>query len=1573
MGQGVDPAQTTQSQFCTFCRQETKNLLLCSSCNAVRYCGKGCQSRHWSEHKILCKAIVNLSKKNDTQADQRTMFISQITPQQHLSIAKLVGDRCTVKIKLEGLGMQGLWDTGAQVSVISKKYVSRYFADKPVRKIEDLIQNEGNITLVTANGTSIPYAGWIELKLELMSQNPGRRCILVPFLVTKGDIDVPIIGFNAICELTRGKGGKIETDDQQLVKEIETTFPMLQNGQSTKFINIIKEATEKDFICKVKTSKKNIVIPKQSSLSVQCRGNGGFVPNSMLAMFEPEVDPSLPDGLQINETLVSLKNGTTQRLHINVENVTDHDIYLRNRTVLGRVQLIQSVMPIETKDDKTLKSTGFKASNETVFNGTPEKKFLPNVKLGQLSDDQQMTVMTMLKEESSSFAKDASDIGVVSGLEMEISLEDNRPVQKNYIAVPRPLYGEVKAYIEDLLNKQFIRPSKSAWSSPVVCVRKKDGSLRLCVDYRGLNSKTTKDRHPLPRIQETLDSLGGSQWFTVLDQGKAYHQGFIKPDHRNLTAFITPWGLFEWNRIPFGLMNAPAAFQRHMEDILRDLRDQIVIPYLDDLIIFSKSFDEHVEHVTTVLRRLRAHGIKLKGQKCEMFMREVKFLGRVVSPDGYRMDESSVTAVKSLLVHPPKTIGDIRKLLGLLSYYRRSIPSFAQRARPLYDLLVVPSEDNVKMKNCNGQLHSNVEIIWTKECQNALKCIIDLLVKPPMLAYPDPQQPYILHTDASQTGLGAVLYQRQEGKLRVIAYASRTLSPAEKRYHLHSGKLEFLALKWAITEQFKDYLYYAPSFRVYTDNNPLTYVMSTAKLNATGVRWVGELADYNFTIHYRPGKNNGDADGLSRMPLEINDLMTECTEETNGDIILATVQSMQCSDQSINWMAAMGRVDVIKELEDKQDATDLRDASNKLDILKHQLQDPDIAAVVGWKRHDRKPSSDEIRPQSHITKRLIYDWSKLFVDKSGLLQRKYGDKTQIVLPKSLKPIVLHELHNEMGHVGAEKVLLLARSRFFWPHIQKDIEFYVNKKCHCIKQKKPVVHQREPLKPIRTSAPFELISIDFMHLEKASGGYEYILVVVDHFTRFAQAYPTRDKSAKTAAARLFNDFFLRFGFAERLHHDQGGEFQNRLFDELELLCRMDRSRTTPYHPQGNGKAERFNRTLLGMLRTLPENSKARWKDHLPKIVHAYNCTPHESTGYSPFQLLFGRSPRLPIDFVAQTPRSLKTNSYKQYVEQWKSAMQEAYSLVIKHNDKTAGNYKKQHDKKVRTSILTAGDRVLVRNLSERGGPGKIRSYWEDTIHSVVRRLGEDRPIYEVKPEKGDGRTRVLHRTLLLPCDYLEEEETLSAGTVRYNYKSKERQGKLNHGQLGSLKNESEYDSDEDAVQFHPKDLRKLRENNENPNVHESTWNSAGERQDLYVHEDNCPGDRDVADAISQQSLGNLSPSEDQQISDDIVSSSDQASCISNQNEERQNERPTRNRQPPIRLTYSELGNPQLQQQYAIQYIHPKLNHVKLNGNACTLNPFATSFVPQEYMRQITMQPMFHPVQWCTQRNTRPYRY
>ena len=208
----------------------------------------------------------------------------------------------------------------------------------------------------------------------------------------------------------------------------------------------------------------------------------------------------------------------------------------------------------------------------------------------------------MLYEEADAFAQNEEDIGCIEELQMNITLTDNEPVQKNYLSIPRPLYSEIKAYIEDLLNTNFIRKSTSPYSSSVVCVRKKDGGLRLCVDYRNLNKKTVPDRYPIPRIQETLDNLGGNQWFSVLDQGKAYHQGSLDRQSQPLTAFITPWGSYEWTRIPFGLTNAPANFQRFMENSQGDLRDNICIPHLDDVMVYSTSFRDHLNHLQQALR-----------------------------------------------------------------------------------------------------------------------------------------------------------------------------------------------------------------------------------------------------------------------------------------------------------------------------------------------------------------------------------------------------------------------------------------------------------------------------------------------------------------------------------------------------------------------------------------------------------------------------------------------------------------------------------------------------------------------------------------------------------------------------------------------------------------------------------------------------------------------------------------------------------------------------------------------------------------------------------------------------------
>ncbi|CAB3997933.1 Hypothetical predicted protein [Paramuricea clavata] len=229
----------------------------------------------------------------------------------------------------------------------------------------------------------------------------------------------------------------------------------------------------------------------------------------------------------------------------------------------------------------------------------------------------------MLYEEADAFAMDDQDAGCIEGLQMNIHLTDDQPIQKNYLSISRPLYPEIKTYVEDLLNRNFIRKSKLPFSSSVVCVRKKDGGLRLCVDYRALNQKTVADIHPIPRSQETLDNLGGNHWFSVLDQGKTYHQGFMDRDSQPFTAFITPWGLYEWTRIPFGLMNAPANFQRFMKNYLGDLRSKICIPYLDDVIVFSKTFKEHVQQLQEGLQRLKSHGVKLKPKKCNLFKNEV--------------------------------------------------------------------------------------------------------------------------------------------------------------------------------------------------------------------------------------------------------------------------------------------------------------------------------------------------------------------------------------------------------------------------------------------------------------------------------------------------------------------------------------------------------------------------------------------------------------------------------------------------------------------------------------------------------------------------------------------------------------------------------------------------------------------------------------------------------------------------------------------------------------------------------------------------------------------------------------
>ena len=841
----------------------------------------------------------------------------------------------------------------------------------------------------------------------------------------------------------------------------------------------------------------------------------------------------------------------------------------------------------------------------------------PKWDLSHLEGHQQKLMEDMLERNKEVFSVNDSDIGNIPDFEMPIHLVDDKPVTAAYRKIPPHLYSEVKNYIDDLVSNGWVRESSSSYSSPIVCVRKKDGTMRMCVDYRALNAKTVPDSQPIPRIQDILDSLGGSKWFSTLDMSKAYHQGYISEESRHLTAFVTPWTLYEWLRIPFGLRNAPPAFQRYINHTLGDMKGSICEPYLDDVLCHSKDFEQHVKDLDQILTRMRSRGIKLRAEKCCFGKKEVRYLGRHVSADVYRPDPADVAVLEKFRA-APGNVGELRSLLGFLGYYRCYVQDFSRKVKPLYDMLKRSGEGKAGKekagKGSNKQKYdSRVKIEWKDEHQGILERIIDYLQSPWVIAYPDFNVPFFLHTDASNQGLGAVLYQTQEGVDRVISYGSRTLSEAEKNYHLHSGKLEFLALKWAVTQRFSDYLIYGRhQFTVFTDNNPLTYILTTAKLNAIGLRWVNELSNYNFNIKYRRGKENIDADYLSRRPMDISEFKKLCKHTIDRKAFASSWQKSEVCSALVNGVSVAALT---------LDANEEIVAVSREELKRAQIGDEVISSVYKAVAAGCKPKREEWKELSWKSKILMKNFGKLSLI-NGVLMRKTVKYNQLVLPRAYHQMVFTQLHERMGHLGHERVVELCQQRFYWPHMSADVKQYIQKKCRCVANKAPNVKERAPLVPIEATHPFQIVSVDYLKLDQCKNKFQFILVVTDHYTRFCQLYATKSKSSKAAAEKLFNEFILQFGYPERIHHDQGPEFNSNLFAALHRLTGIRSSNTTPYHPAGDGQVERLNRTIVNMFKTLPDRAKKDWKSHLPKLAFAYNSTIHKATGYTPIYLLFG---------------------------------------------------------------------------------------------------------------------------------------------------------------------------------------------------------------------------------------------------------------------------------------------------------------------------------------------------------------
>lgn len=406
----------------------------------------------------------------------------------------------------------------------------------------------------------------------------------------------------------------------------------------------------------------------------------------------------------------------------------------------------------------------------------------------------------------------------MNGVEHETHLTQEFPFKEPYRRVPPGQLEEFRDAIRDLLETGVIVESKSPYASPVVLVKKKDKTLRVCVDFRKLNARTVKDTYTIPRIPETLQALSGAEWFCSLDLQSGYLKVKITSGDKAKTAMTTPFGMYEFNRMPFGLTNAPATFQRLMESCLGNRIFRTCLVYLDDVVIFGRSFPEMLERLEEVLQRLRDFGLKLKTSKCKLFQRKLIYLGHVVSAAGVEPDPEKIKVLEDWRLNPPTNSQQLQTFLGFAVYYRSFVENFAKIAEPLYRLV-------------GGRLakgRTAPAFLWTECCQKAFEHLINCLTSSPIPGYPDFRLLFVVHVDASSTGLGATLYQTQNGRPTVIAYGSRTLSSAERNYSAY--RREFLALKWAVAEKFRDYLY-GSKFQVITDSNPLTYLVTSAKLS----------------------------------------------------------------------------------------------------------------------------------------------------------------------------------------------------------------------------------------------------------------------------------------------------------------------------------------------------------------------------------------------------------------------------------------------------------------------------------------------------------------------------------------------------------------------------------------------------------------------------------------------------------------------------------------------------------------------------------------------------------------------
>jgi transposase InsO family protein len=763
----------------------------------------------------------------------------------------------------------------------------------------------------------------------------------------------------------------------------------------------------------------------------------------------------------------------------------------------------------------------------------------------------------------------------------EIRIEPGtKPINVKPYRLPEAHKQEARRQVEELKKGGIIVESNSPWNSPLLVVKKKAGvsgkeKWRLVIDYRKVNENTVGDAYPLPDVTEILDQLGQSRYFSCIDMVMGYHQIEVAEQDRAITAFSTKEGHWDYRRLPFGLKTAPATFQRMMNVVLSGLTGSRCFVFLDDIVVYARSLSEHDTKLREVFDRLRKNRLKLKAEKCQFLRKEVSYLGHVISEKGVFPEQAKTRVIEEYPT--PQNVKQLRSFLGLMSYYRRFVPKFSHIAAPLHKLL-----------------KKDAPYEWTISQEQAFQTLKGKLLAPPVLKYPDFNERFILTTDASGEGLGAVLSQGEIGKDLPVAFASRTLNRAEKAYS--TTEKELLAIVWGM-RYFRPYLY-GRKFMVVTDHKPLTWIMNVKDPGSRLLRWRIKLEEYEYEVVYKKGALNTNADALSR----INKLTTK-----------------------------------------------------------------------------------EKAPE---------------------------EKRERVTGEEMKATILYEYHDSPigGHRGMNKTFREIRKKYEWPSMKRDIEKYVKKCKSCQVNKNLGPRSRAPMEITTTARqPFQRCALDIVGpTDITNKGNRYILTFQDDLTKFMAAIPIPTQDAETVAREFVQNIVLKYGIPEVILTDQGGNFLSELFTNVCKLLQIKKIQTTAFHPESNGGLERGHRVIVEYLRHYIAEDQRDWDDWVPYATYVYNVTNHRATGYSPFELLYGYTARMPS--ALQTTPTIRYN-YDDYLSELKGRLQSAHAIARENLLKSKERSKLDYDKKTVRIALRAGDKVLLFDESvRRGRSRKLSAQW-----------------------------------------------------------------------------------------------------------------------------------------------------------------------------------------------------------------------------------------------------------------------